>query len=72
MSETVAYLQAEAEGNWIRRHQPEIWSKTHKFLFLSGFLTHKLTGRFVDSVGSQVGYIPFDYKAKIRSIRCEL
>ena len=63
MSETVAYLQAEAEGNWIRRHQPEIWSKTHKFLLLSGFLTHKLTGRYVDSVGSQVGYIPFDYKA---------
>jgi len=63
MSETVTYLQAEAEANWIRRHQPEIWAKTHKYLLLSGFLTHKLTGRFADSVGSQVGYIPFDYKA---------
>jgi sugar (pentulose or hexulose) kinase len=62
MSNTVAYLQAEAEANWISTHQPEIWSRTHKFLFLSGFLTHRLTGRFVDSVGCQVGYIPFDYK----------
>ena len=62
MSETVAYFQAEAEANWIRTHQPEIWAQTHKFLFLSGYLTHKLTGRFVDSVGCQVGYIPFDYK----------
>ena len=62
MTETVAYLQAEAEANWIRRHQPEIWAKTHKYLFLSGYLTHRLTGRFVDSVGSQVGYVPFDYK----------
>jgi len=62
MSETVAYLQAEAEANWIRTHQPEIWKNTHRFLLLSGFLTFKLTGKFVDSVGSQVGYIPFDYK----------
>jgi sugar (pentulose or hexulose) kinase len=60
--ETVAYLQAEAEANWIRTHQPEIWDKTHKYLFLSGYLTHRLTLRFVDSVGCQVGYMPFDYK----------
>ncbi len=59
---TVAYLQAEAEGNWIRHHQPEIWSKINKYLFLSGFLTQRLIGRYVDSVGSQVGYVPFDYK----------
>jgi sugar (pentulose or hexulose) kinase len=62
MTETVAYLQAEAEANWIRTHQPEIWARTHKYLFLSGYLTYLLTGRFVDSVGSQVGYVPFDYK----------
>ncbi len=62
MTETVAYLQAEAEANWIRRHQPEVWERTHKYLFLSGYLTYKMVGRFVDSVGSQVGYIPFDYK----------
>jgi sugar (pentulose or hexulose) kinase len=63
-SETVAYLQAEAEANWIRTHQPEIWEKTHKYLLLSGYLTYLLTGKFVDSVGCQVGYIPFDYKSQ--------
>ncbi len=62
MTETVAYLQAEAEANWIRMHQPEIWQRTHKYLFLSGYLTYRMTGKFVDSVGSQVGYVPFDYK----------
>ena len=62
MSETVAHLQAEGEANWIRTHEPEIWAQTHKYLFLSGYLTHRLTGRFVDSVGCQVGYVPFDYK----------
>ncbi len=62
MSESAAQFQAQAECNWISTHQPEIWEKTHKFLFLSGFLTHRLVGRFVDSVGAQVGYVPFDYK----------
>lgn len=62
MSDTVAYLQAEAECNWIRRHQPVVWEKTHKYLFLSGYLTHRLTGRFVDSIAAQVGYVPFDHK----------
>ena len=62
MRETAAYLQAEAEANWIRKFQPEIWKNTYKYLYLSGYLTYKLTGKFVDSVGSQVGYMPFDYK----------
>jgi sugar (pentulose or hexulose) kinase len=63
-SETVAYLQAEAEANWISINQPEIWKKTYKYLLLSGYLTFLLTGRFVDSVGCQVGYFPFDYKGQ--------
>jgi sugar (pentulose or hexulose) kinase len=62
MTETVAYLQAEAEANWVRTQQPEIWEKTYKYLFLSGYLTYRLTGHLVDSVGCQVGYMPFDYK----------
>jgi sugar (pentulose or hexulose) kinase len=62
MTDTVAYLQAEAEANWIRTHQPEIWARTHKYLLLSGYLTYRMTGRYVDSVGCQVAYLPFDYK----------
>jgi len=61
-TETIAYLQAEAEANWIASQQPDIWKKTYKYLFLSGYLTFRLTGRFVDSIGAQVGYMPFDYK----------
>ncbi|MCU0486370.1 MAG: FGGY-family carbohydrate kinase [Anaerolineales bacterium] len=63
MRQTVAYLQAEAEANWLHKHQPEVWDQTYKFMYLSGYLTYRLTGRYIDSVGSQVGYMPFDYKA---------
>jgi sugar (pentulose or hexulose) kinase len=62
MQDTVRYFQAEAEANWIKTHQPEIWKKTDKYVLLSGYLTHKLTGKVIDSVGCQVAYIPFDYK----------
>lgn len=59
---TIDYFRSQAEANWIATHQPDIWKQTHKFLLVSGFLTHRLTGVYVDSVGAQVGYIPFDYK----------
>lgn len=52
----------EAEVNWIRANEPEIWEKTHKYLFLSGFFIHRLTGEYAESVGSLVGYAPIDYR----------
>jgi sugar (pentulose or hexulose) kinase len=58
----IAGLQAQGKSNWIMQNQPEIWDGTHKFLQVSGFLNHRLTGRFTDSVASQIGYIPFDYR----------
>ncbi|MEO5686788.1 MAG: FGGY-family carbohydrate kinase [Burkholderiaceae bacterium] len=60
---TVDYFQREAEVNWWAQHEPAAWARTHKVLLLSGLLNWKLTGEFVDSVGSQVGYVPFDFKA---------
>ncbi len=62
MSETITTFRAEADSRWVAKHQPEIWARTEKYLLLSGFLSHRLVGEFVDSAGSQVGYIPFDYK----------
>ncbi len=62
VSQTIRYFQREAEANWIRAEEPHVWRATHKYLLLSGFLLHKLCGRFIDSTGSQVAYIPFDYK----------
>jgi sugar (pentulose or hexulose) kinase len=62
LTSTINYIQAEAEVSWIRTYQPEIWKQTHKYLLVTGYLTYLLTGEYVDSIGSQVGYIPFDYK----------
>ena len=60
--ETVSFFRSQAEANWIKNKQPQIWEKTAKYLLLSGYLTYKLTGKYVDSVASQVGYLPFNFK----------
>lgn len=52
----------ECEANWIYQNQRDIWDRTDKFLFLSGYFTYRLTGEFTDSTGNQVGYVPFNYK----------
>ena len=58
----VDYFRSQAEVNWVAQQQPELHAATHKVLLLSGFLTHRLCGRFVDSLACSVAYLPFDYK----------
>lgn len=55
-------IQTRGKCNWIMQNQPEIWEKTHKYLQVSGFLNYRLTGNFIDSAASQIGYLPFCYK----------
>ena len=62
LESTVDRFREKTQANWIAQNQPEIWAATRHYLLLSGYLNYRLTGQFRDSVGSQVGYIPFDYK----------
>ncbi|WP_022667541.1 FGGY-family carbohydrate kinase [Desulfospira joergensenii] len=56
-------VQAQGKCNWIMQNQPGIWENTHKYLQVSGFLNQRLTGVFKDSSASQIGHLPFDFKA---------
>jgi len=62
MTDSIRKAQRDGKCNWVRQNQPEIWEKTHKILQVSGLLNYKLTGTFRDSVASQIGHVPFDYK----------
>ncbi|MFO8020838.1 MAG: FGGY-family carbohydrate kinase [Perlabentimonas sp.] len=64
MHESLVHAIKDGESNWIRQNQPEIWDKTYKYVYLSGFFIHRLTGKFIDSIGSNVGYMPFNYKTQ--------
>jgi sugar (pentulose or hexulose) kinase len=62
LRDTIETFAAACEARWIATHEPEVWSRTRRYLLLSGYLVHRLTGRFVDSSAAQVGYLPFDYR----------
>ena len=58
----VQQLQRQAEANWLAQHEAARWAQTARFTLLSGWLTHRLVGDWVDSAACQVGYLPFDYR----------
>jgi len=60
--ESIEHAIKDGESNWIRQNQPEIWKKTYKHMYLSGFFNLRLCGHHIDSIGNMVGYMPFDYK----------
>ena len=55
-------LYRKCFANWIMQHQPEVWQKTYKFVLLSGYFHRQLTGNFVESMGTNFGYLPIDRK----------
>lgn len=58
----IDYFQAEAEINWIKEHQEDVWEQTEHFLLLTGYIHYKLTDFFKDSIACQVGFVPFNFK----------
>ncbi len=64
MDQAISKAQKDGQCNWIMQQQPEIWERTHKYLMVGGFLNYRLTGMFKDSVASQQGHIPFNYKKR--------
>ena len=54
--------QEDCKSNWLRQHQRETWDRAAKVLQVSGYLNHLLTGQFRDSLASQVGHLPFQYR----------
>lgn len=62
MNEAIMLTQEEAKCNWLIQNEPAVWAKTYKYVEVSGYLTHRLTGSFADSTASLIGHLPFDYK----------
>jgi sugar (pentulose or hexulose) kinase len=64
VGETVATFAADTEANWIARYEPDVWARSQRYLLLSGYLSYRLVGRFVDADACQVGYLPFDFRRR--------
>jgi sugar (pentulose or hexulose) kinase len=62
MKKTTEIISRNCKAHWIQDNEPEVWSKTYKYLQLSAYLNYRLTGKFIDGIASQVGHVPFSYK----------
>jgi len=62
MLETIEEQTKESTCNWIMQNEKEIWDKTKTYTMLSGHLNYLLTDILVDSIGSIIGHVPFNYK----------
>lgn len=59
---TFNMLSNRSKFNWFKYHEKETFEKAYKYLTLGGLITYKLTDKFHDSVGMQVGVLPFNIK----------
>lgn len=64
MKDAVQLLRKASACNWIAAHEPDIWARTEKFVFLSSWLNYKLSGRLVDSTAGVIGHLPYDNKTR--------
>ena len=64
MEKTADMQYRKSRCNWVMEKEPEIWEKTDKFLFISGYLIFRLTGNMADSAAGLVGHVPYDHRER--------
>jgi sugar (pentulose or hexulose) kinase len=62
MEERLREYQRRSKFNWLKRHEPENYARTFKFLTVSSHILHSLTGEFRDCSSMIVGLFPIDLK----------
>ena len=64
MRKAVQETRRASVSNWLIENEKENWSKMRYWASLAAWFNYMLTGSLVDSIGNQVGHIPFNYKEK--------
>jgi len=62
MAEKLKEYQRRSKFNWLKRHEPENYARTFKFLTISSHIFHSLTDEFKDCSSMIVGVFPIDLK----------
>ena len=65
MKDTIKLNRSRTMAHWIKENEPEIWSKTDKYVNISTYLTYKLTGKLEDSCANLTGHYPFNFKKRV-------
>ncbi len=64
MEETIKLNRSRTPAHWIKENEPDIWSKTYKYVNMSTYLTYKITGELCDSTSNLTGHYPINFKAR--------
>ena len=64
MGDTIKLNRSRTMAHWIKENEPEVWSKTEKYVNISTYLTYKLTGQLVDSAANLTGHYPINFKTR--------
>ena len=59
---TFNMLSDRSKFNWFKYHEKDTYEKAYKYLTIGGLITYKFTDKYHDSVGMQVGVLPFNIK----------
>ena len=64
MTNTIELNRRRTVAHWLKENEPDIWSRTKKYVNISTYLTYKLTGNLVDSPSSLTGHYPINFKKR--------
>ena len=64
MDNTIKLNRSRTPAHWIKENEPDVWSKTNKYVNISTYLIFKLTGQLVDSAASLTGHYPINFKKR--------
>jgi len=61
MTDTINFNRKRSVSNWLIENEPENWAKVHKYVHVSTYFIHLLTGELKDSASNQAGHYPIDF-----------
>ena len=64
MKDTIVLNRSRTVAHYLKQNEPEIWSRTKKYVNISSYLTYKVTGNLVDSASSVTGHYPINFKKR--------
>ena len=62
MWDTIKLNRARTPAHWVKENEPEVWSKVTRYMNISTYIIHQLTGEYKDTITHYAGHFPTDFK----------
>ena len=62
MWNTIKLNRARTPAHWVKENEPEVWKQVTRYMNISTYIIHQLTGEYKDSITHYSGHFPTDFK----------